>query len=61
MARTQTILAMFRTKRDASTSEGLDFMCDSFTDNRKFRLLNVIDDFNRESLAIEADSFFTFS
>ena len=34
----------------------LDFMCDSFTDNRKFRLLNVIDDFNRESLAIEADT-----
>lgn len=34
----------------------LDFMSDSFTDNRKFRLLNVIDDFNRESLAIEADT-----
>lgn len=34
----------------------LDFMCDSFTDSRKFRLLNVIDDFNRESLAIEADT-----
>lgn len=34
----------------------LDFMSDSFTDGRKFRLLNVIDDFNRESLAIEADT-----
>ncbi|RZL09282.1 MAG: IS3 family transposase [Pedobacter sp.] len=34
----------------------LDFMCDSLTDNRKFRLLNVIDDFNRESLAIEVDT-----
>lgn len=34
----------------------LDFMSDSFTDSRKFRLLNVIDDFNRESLAIEIDT-----
>lgn len=34
----------------------LDFMSDSFTDSRKFRLLNVIDDFNRESLAIEVDT-----
>lgn len=34
----------------------LDFMSDSFTDNRKFRLLNVIDDFNRASLAIEVDT-----
>lgn len=34
----------------------LDFMSDSFTDNRKFRLLNIVDDFNRECLAIEADT-----
>ena len=34
----------------------LDFMSDALVDGRKFRLLNVIDDFNRESLSLEADS-----
>lgn len=35
----------------------LDFMSDSLTDGRSYRSLNVIDDFNREALAIESRSF----
>jgi putative transposase len=38
----------------------LDFMSDALTDGRTFRLLNVIDDFNRESLAIEVDTSLPF-
>jgi len=33
----------------------MDFMHDQLQDGRGYRLLNVIDDFNREGLAIEAD------
>ncbi len=33
----------------------MDFMHDQLEDSRSFRLLNVIDDFNREALGIELD------
>jgi putative transposase len=33
----------------------MDFMHDQLGDGRSFRLLNVIDDFNREALSIEVD------
>lgn len=33
----------------------MDFMHDQLSDSRTFRLFNVLDDFNREGLGIEAD------
>jgi len=33
----------------------MDFMADRLGDGRQFRLLNVVDDFNREGLGIEVD------
>ena len=39
----------------ANTTWSMDFMSDQLSDGRTFRTLNVIDDFNREGLAIEVD------
>ena len=33
----------------------MDFMADQLADGRSIRTLNVLDDFNREGLAIEVD------
>jgi putative transposase len=38
-----------------NTTWSMDFMADRLADGRQFRLLNVLDDFNREGLGIEVD------
>jgi putative transposase len=37
-------------------SWSMDFMCDVLTSGKRFRTLNIIDDYNREALAIEIDT-----
>lgn len=37
----------------------VDFMSDQLADGRRFRLLNVVDDFTRECLAVEVDTSLT--
>lgn len=34
----------------------IDFMSDSLWDGRRFRLLNIMDDYNRQALAVEVDT-----
>lgn len=34
----------------------VDFMSDTLWDGRRFRLLNIVDDYNREVIHIEADT-----
>jgi putative transposase len=46
-------LAPFILPQKPNERWSMDFMCDSLASGRKFRTLNVIDDFTRECLAIE--------
>jgi putative transposase len=39
-----------------NVSWSMDFMSDALMSGRKFRVLNLLDDFNREALAIEVDT-----
>jgi putative transposase len=41
--------------RAANQQWSMDFMQDSFADGRRFRCLNIVDDYTRECLAIEVD------
>lgn len=34
----------------------MDFLCDSLVDGRRFRIIHIRDDYNRESLVIEIDT-----
>lgn len=43
------------TLRPPNVTWSMDFMADRLGDGRAFRLLNVLDDFNREGLGIEVD------
>ena len=38
-----------------NVTRSMDFMADCLSDGRAFRLMNVLDDFNREGLCIEVD------
>lgn len=53
-------LSFIRTPASVPTAPNerwsMDFMYDRLTDGRTFRVFNVIDDFSREGLAIEADT-----
>lgn len=41
-----------------NTTWSMDFMHDVLDNSRKFRVLNVIDDYNREAIAVEASHSF---
>ena len=50
------ILQPLEVPAQINTSWSMDFMSDALLSGRKFRVLNLLDDFNREALAIEIDT-----
>lgn len=50
------ILKPLEAVQQINLSWSMDFMSDSLLSGRKFRTLNLIDDYNREALAIEVDT-----
>jgi putative transposase len=40
----------------ANQTWSMDFMTDALSSGRRFRTLNIVDDFTREALAIEVDT-----
>lgn len=50
------ILQPLEAVQTINTSWSMDFMTDSLLAGRKFRTLNLMDDYNREALAIEVDT-----
>lgn len=47
--------ALLATPEALNQSWAINFMHDALTCGRRFRTFNVVDDFNREPLAIEID------
>lgn len=50
------VLQPLQAVSQANVSWSMDFMSDALLSGRKFRVLNVVDDYNREALAIEIDT-----
>ncbi len=50
------ILQPLEAVQSMNVSWSMDFMTDSLLSGRKFRTLNLMDDYNREALAIEVDT-----
>jgi putative transposase len=46
----------FTTPTRSNERWSMDFVADALTDGRKFRSLNIVDDYNRECLAAEVDT-----
>lgn len=52
----QRVKAPLARQESINQSWSMDFMCDVLVNGKRFRTLNIIDDYNREVLAIEVDT-----